>query len=47
MRRWLRSSTLLKYSERPVLDPFVVGGRMSMALLEELIATAAIVGRSG
>ena len=40
-------STLLKYSERPGLDPFSMGGKMSMALLEELIATAAIVGRSG
>lgn len=40
-------STLLKYSEKPGLDPFTVGGKVSMALLEELIATAAIVGRSG
>ncbi|HEY9103641.1 BLUF domain-containing protein [Chitinimonas sp.] len=40
-------STLLKYSERPGIDPFSLGGKVSMALLEELIATAAIVGRSG
>ena len=40
-------SILLKYSERPVLDPYAVPGRASMALLEELIATAAIVGRAG
>ena len=40
-------STLLRYSEKPVLDPFSVGGSVSMALLDELIATAAIVGRSG
>lgn len=39
-------STLLKYSERPGLDPFSVSGRVSMALLAELIATAAIVGRA-
>ncbi|GAB3250549.1 BLUF domain-containing protein [Chitinimonas naiadis] len=39
-------STLLKYSEKPGIDPFTLGGRVSMALLEELIATAAIVGRS-
>ena len=39
-------STLLKYSEKPVLDPFTLGGKVSMALLEELIATAAIVAKS-
>ncbi|HET9024025.1 MAG TPA: BLUF domain-containing protein [Burkholderiaceae bacterium] len=40
-------SLLLKYSDRPVLDPFAASGRASMALLEELIATAQIVGRAG
>lgn len=40
-------STLLKYLEKPVLDPFAVSGTASMALLEELIATAAIVCRAG
>jgi hypothetical protein len=40
-------SMLLKYSERPVLDPFSVSGRASMALLEELTATAQIIGRTG
>ena len=39
-------SMLLKYSERPVLDPYAVSGRASMALLKELIAGAAIVGRA-
>ena len=38
-------STLLKYSEKPVLDPFTLGGKVSMALLEELMATAAIVAK--
>jgi hypothetical protein len=38
-------SILLKYSERPVLDPYAVSGQVSMALLEELIATASIVSR--
>jgi hypothetical protein len=38
-------SILLKYSERPVLDPYAVSGAVSMALLDELIATAAIVSR--
>ena len=40
-------SVVLKYSERPVLDPFCVSGRASMAMLEELIATASIVCRTG
>lgn len=38
-------STLLKYSEKPALDPYALSGKVSLALLEELIATAAIVGR--
>jgi hypothetical protein len=38
-------SLLLKYLERPELDPFGVPGRASLALLEELIATAQIIGR--
>ncbi|MEC5217263.1 hypothetical protein RCH09_002220 [Actimicrobium sp. GrIS 1.19] len=42
----LNTSVLLKYSELPELNPFVVSGKVSMALLEELIATAAIVGRA-
>jgi len=37
-------STLLKYSETPVLDPYAMSGAVSMALLEELIATAQIIG---
>lgn len=40
-------SIVLKYSEKPVLDPYGISGRASMALLEELIATASIVGRAG
>ena len=39
-------STLLKYSETTALDPYAMSGRASMALLEELIATAQIVGRA-
>ena len=42
----LNASTLLKYSEKPVLDPHAVSGKVSLALLEELMATAAIAGRS-
>ncbi|MEO6951640.1 MAG: BLUF domain-containing protein [Polyangia bacterium] len=40
-------STLLKYSEMPGLDPFRLSGNVSLALLEEMIATAAICGRAG
>jgi len=37
---------LLKYSETAVLDPFAVSGAVSMALFEELMATASIVGQA-
>jgi Sensors of blue-light using FAD len=42
----LNNSILLKYSEKPELDPYAVSGSMSLALLEELMATASIIGRS-
>ena len=42
----LNASTLLKYSEKATLDPYAVSGKVSLALLEELMATAAIVGRA-
>lgn len=38
----VNQSWLLKYSEKPVLDPFSISGQVSMSLLEELIATASI-----
>ncbi len=41
----LNTSIVLKYSERPEFDPYGVSGRVSLALLEELMATASIVGR--
>ena len=41
----LNHTTLLKYSEKPELDPYAVSGKMSLALLEELMATAAIISR--
>lgn len=34
----------LKYSEKAILDPFRISGRIASALLEELISTASIVG---
>lgn len=42
----INTSILLKYSERPELDPYAVSGKVSMALLEELMATASIIGRA-
>lgn len=39
--------TILRFSESPVLDPFSMSGGASLALLEELTSTAAIVGRDG
>ena len=42
----LNTSIMLKYSEKPELDPYAVSGKMSLALLEELMATASIIGRS-
>lgn len=42
----INPSTLLKYLEKPELDPFAVSGRASLALVEELIATAQIIGRT-
>jgi len=41
----LNHSILLKYSEKPELDPYSVSGMVSLALLEDLMATAAICGR--
>ena len=38
-------SLLLKYSEKAVLNPFSCSGHATMALLDELVATAAIVSR--
>jgi hypothetical protein len=38
-------SLLLKYSDKPVLDPFRCSGSASMALLEELISTGLVVNR--
>ncbi|TAK43205.1 MAG: BLUF domain-containing protein [Betaproteobacteria bacterium] len=40
-------STLLKYSETAELDPFAISGKVALALLDELIATAQIIGRTG
>lgn len=42
----LNHAILLKYSEKPELDPYSASGKVSLALLEELMATAAIIGRA-
>ena len=42
----LNPALLLKYSERPTLDPFAVSGRVSLALFEELMATASVCGQA-
>ena len=42
----INASILLKYAEKPVLDPYAVSGDVSLALLEELMATASIIGRA-
>jgi len=43
----INPSLLLKYAELPVLNPFTCPGQASMALLDEFLATAAVIGRSG
>jgi hypothetical protein len=39
-------SLLLKYSESATLDPYAVSGKASMALFDELMATASIMGHA-
>ncbi|MFZ9429873.1 MAG: blue light sensor protein, partial [Burkholderiaceae bacterium] len=40
----INTAMLLKYSETAALDPYAVSGRATMALFEELLATASVVG---
>ena len=42
----LNHSIVLKYSEKPEFDPYMSSGKVSFALLEELMATASIIGRA-
>jgi hypothetical protein len=42
----LNPSIVLKYSETAELDPYSVSGEVSFALLQELMATASIIGRA-
>jgi Sensors of blue-light using FAD len=41
----LNPSLLLKYSATATLDPFAVSGEVSLALFEELVATASVMGQ--
>ncbi len=41
----LNPAVLLKYSECARLDPYTVSGKVSMALFDELVATAAVMGQ--
>lgn len=41
----LNPSLLLKYSATATLDPYAVSGVVSLALFEELVATAAVIGQ--
>ncbi|MCC6132648.1 MAG: BLUF domain-containing protein [Acidobacteria bacterium] len=40
----LNPGIILKYSEKPVFDPFRITSRVALALLEELVSTASIMG---
>ncbi|MDR3410902.1 MAG: BLUF domain-containing protein [Formivibrio sp.] len=40
-------SMMLKYAKTAELDPFNCSGQASMALLDDLIATGAVLGRAG
>ena len=42
----LNPALVMKYSETAVLDPFSVSGDVSMALFNELVATASIMGQA-
>jgi hypothetical protein len=39
----LNPALLLKYSEKAELDPYAVSGEVSMALFDELVATASVM----
>ena len=42
----LNPSLLLKYSATAALNPFSVSGKVSLALFEELVATASVIGHA-
>ena len=42
----VNTTILLKYAEKAELDPYAVSGKVSLALLDELLATASIICRA-
>lgn len=42
----VNTALLLKYSVKPVLDPFALSGQAAMALLGDLVASASILNRA-
>lgn len=42
----INMSIMLKYSETPTFDPYAVSGAASQAMLEELMATASVIGHA-
>lgn len=40
----VNAALVLKYSEKPIIDPFSLSGRVAITFLEELANTASIVG---
>lgn len=43
----LNPALLLKYSASSVLDPYSVSGKVSLAMFDELVATASVMGERG
>ena len=41
----VNATTLLRFSALPEIDPHSMSGKHSLALIDELMATATIVGR--
>jgi len=39
-------SLVLKYSEKPEINPFVCSGQATMALLNDLVATGSVISRT-
>lgn len=42
----INMSIMLKYSETPTFNPYAVSGAASQAMLEELMATASVIGHA-
>ena len=40
----VNTALLLKYSEKPTLNPYALSGKITMALFEELVLTASVIG---